>query len=80
MRSLEFGRPAIRSTNTGISAFIDADGRLMQTGKQFAPELMTANIQPRRGATPYVASGNWTIIGLCFVILGLFWIRNRASL
>ena len=80
MRSLEFGRPAIRSTNTGISAFIDADGRLMQTGKQFAPELMTANIQPRRGATPYVASGNWAIIGLCFAILGLFWIRNRASL
>ena len=42
MRSLEFGRPALRSTNTGISAFIGADGELLQTGKQFEPELMTA--------------------------------------
>ena len=80
MRSLEFGRPALRSTNTGISAFISAHGELLQTGKQFVPELMTADIQPRRGMTPYARGGNWPIIGLCLAILGLFWIRNRASL
>lgn len=80
MRSLEFGRPALRSTNTGISAFIGADGDLLQTGKQFLPELMTADIQPRSGLTPYARGGNWPIIGLCLAILGLFWIRNRASL
>lgn len=80
MRSLEFGRPALRSTNTGISAFIAADGDLLQTGKQFEPQLLTANIQPRRGMTPYAAGGNWPIIGLCLTILGVFWIRNRASL
>ncbi|MCH5373177.1 MAG: apolipoprotein N-acyltransferase [Planctomycetes bacterium] len=80
MRSLEFGRAAVRSTNTGISAFIDADGSLLQTGKQFEPELMTMDIQPRRGATPYVEVGNWPVIGLCLAILGFFWIRNRASL
>jgi len=80
MRSLEFGRPAVRSTNSGISAFIDYDGKLLQTGEQFVPELMTADVQPRRGTTPYVASGNWPILGLCLLILGAFWIRNRASL
>ena len=80
MRSLEFGRPTVRSTNTGISAFIDADGELLQTGRQFGPELMTANVQPRKGMTPYVAGGNWPIIGFCLAILGAFWIRNRASL
>ncbi len=80
MRSLEFGRPALRSTNTGISAFIGADGSLLQTGKQFVPELLTMDIQPRRGATPYAAAGNWPIIGFCLTILGAFWIRNRASL
>ena len=80
MRSLEFGRPALRSTNTGISAFIAADGELLQTGKQFEPELMTANIQPRSGLTPYAGAGNWPILGLSLAILGLFWIRNRASL
>jgi apolipoprotein N-acyltransferase len=80
MRSLEFGRPTVRSTNTGISAFIGYDGELLQTGKQFEPELMTMDVQPRRGATPYVRGGNVPIIGLCLVILALFWIRNRARL
>ena len=80
MRSLEFGRPAVRSTNTGISAFIDFDGSLLQTGRQFQPELMTMDVQPRRGATPYAVAGNWPILLVCFSILGLFWIRNRASL
>ncbi len=80
MRSLEFGRPALRSTNTGISAFIGASGELLQTGKQFEPELLTANVVPHRGMTPYARIGNWFIIGLCLAILGIFWIRNRARL
>jgi apolipoprotein N-acyltransferase len=80
MRSLEFGRPTVRSTNTGISAFIAADGELLQTGKQFAAELMTANVRPYSGLTPYAARGNSPIIGLCLIILGMFWIRGRASL
>jgi apolipoprotein N-acyltransferase len=80
MRSLEFGRPTVRSTNTGISAFIDADGVLLHTGKQFEPVLMTANVEPHQGTTPYAAAGNWPIIGLCLTILGVCRIRNRASL
>jgi len=80
MRALEVGRNAIRSTNTGISAFIGADGKLLDTGKQFEPQLMTAEIEPRRGMTPYARGGNQPIIGLCLAILAAFWIRNRASL
>jgi apolipoprotein N-acyltransferase len=70
----------VRSTNTGISAFIEADGTLLQKGKQFEPELMTMDVQPRRGATPYAIGGNWPVLGFCFAILGAFWIRNRPSL
>jgi len=80
MRALEVGRYAVRSTNTGISAFIDARGELLQTGKQFEAELMTADVEQRTGMTPYASTGNWGIIGLCLVILGIFWIRSRASL
>ena len=80
MRSLEFGRETIRSTNTGISAFIAHDGGLRWTGAQFEPVLMTMDVQPRIGATPYVLGGNWPVLGLSFAILGLFWIRNRARL
>jgi apolipoprotein N-acyltransferase len=79
MRSLEAGRPTVRATNTGISAFIDADGKIMQLGAQFEPVQMTMDIQPRKGATFYARAGNWPVISLCcFVLLGL-WLRSRAS-
>jgi apolipoprotein N-acyltransferase len=80
MRALEVGRYAIRSTNTGISAFIGAAGELLAVGKQFEPQLMTAEVETRRGMTPYARGGNRPIIGFCLAIIGVFWIRNRASL
>ena len=80
MRALEAGRYAIRSTNTGISAFIDADGKLLQTGQQFVPEVMTTKVEPRRGLTPYAAIGNKLVIGLCFAIMAVFWVKSRNGL
>ncbi len=80
MRALEVGRDAIRSTNTGISAFVGADGALRESGKQFEPELMTAEVQPRRGMTPYASLGNLPVVGLSLAILGVFWMRHRGGL
>ena len=79
MRALEVGRNAIRSTNTGISAFIGFDGELIATGKQFEPQVMTASIGPRRGLTPYANRGNWPVIGFSVAIIGLFWMRTRSG-
>jgi apolipoprotein N-acyltransferase len=80
MRALEVGRYSVRSTNTGISAFIGPQGELLQTGKQFEEEIMTADIRPRRGTTVYADVGNWPILGLCVTILGFFWIRSRTGI
>lgn len=80
MRALEVGRYSVRATNTGISAFIGPDGELLQTGKQFAPDLMTTEVRLHRGMTPYASVGNWPVITLCLSLLGLFWIRSRAGL
>jgi apolipoprotein N-acyltransferase len=33
-----------------------------------------------QGATPYVAAGNWPILLISWVVLGVFWIRSRAAL
>lgn len=79
MRSLEAGRAAIRATNTGISAFIGHHGELLATGPQFQAAVMTLPIEPRRGSTPYVRSGNLPVILLCLLILGAFWLRSRAA-
>ena len=79
MRALEVGRYSVRSTNTGISAFIGPEGELLQTGKQFEEEIMTADIRSRRGTTVYADVGNWPILGLCFTILGFLWFRSRTG-
>ena len=80
MRALEFGRYAVRSTNNGISAFIRPDGSLMRSGRQFVPEVMTADVRAHRGATPFASMGNWPAIGSSFLLLGIFWMRSRAGL
>jgi len=58
MRALESGRTLIRSTNTGISAFIDESGRVYAALPQLVTDVLTAEVQPRQGATPYVMVGN----------------------
>lgn len=80
MRALEVGRYSVRSTNTGISAFIGPEGELLKTGKQFEEEIMTADIRAHRGTTVYAGWGNKPILAICFAILGFFWIRSRAGI
>ena len=80
MRSLEAGRHTIRATNTGISAFIGPKGKVHERGAQFVPVTMTREVQPYRGSTPYAVIGNWLVLILGSVVLGVFWIRSRANL
>ncbi len=79
MRSLETGRDSIRATNTGISAFIGHGGDILASGAQFEPAIMTQAVQPRRGATPYVAAGNIPVLLLSVLVTAVFWLRSRAS-
>jgi len=53
MRALETERVMIRSTNTGVSAFIDHKGRVMSQTRQFATESITETVQGRTGVTPF---------------------------
>ncbi len=71
MRALETNRPIIRSTNTGISAIIDADGTIIKQSQQFEQQVLTAKITPRTGLTPYVKYGNKPIIILILVLIAI---------
>jgi apolipoprotein N-acyltransferase len=79
MRSLEFGRVTLRAANTGISAFIGHDGKVLDAGPQFEPAVLTQRVQPRQGATPYVQTGNTPLVILCALVLAGFWLRFRPS-
>jgi apolipoprotein N-acyltransferase len=47
MRAVEQARPIARSTNTGVSAVIDARGRVVEQGKgQFVAESLAAEVRP----------------------------------
>jgi apolipoprotein N-acyltransferase len=53
MRALETGRYLLRATNTGISAIIAPDGSLRQTAPQFRQAVLSGDIVPMQGMTPY---------------------------
>ena len=82
MRAIETGRELMRATNTGISAFIAADGRLRQVAPQFVTEVLTMDVQPRSGATLYVRTGNAGALLLALLmivaVIVLAW-RNSAK-
>ncbi|OCG21529.1 apolipoprotein N-acyltransferase [Gilliamella sp. App2-1] len=77
-RALEFGRPLIRSTNTGITAIIDPHGNIVKQLSQFKTAVLSATVSPTTGLTPYARWGNWpyfTIMALMFISL---FIKRRS--
>ena len=65
MRALEAGRPLLRAANDGISAIIGADSKVQSTLPRFQPGVLTGEVQPRIGLTPYAHVGNWPAVLLC---------------
>jgi apolipoprotein N-acyltransferase len=70
MRSLETGRPMLRATNDGVTALIAHDGALLGTLPQFQPGVLTGEVEPRTGLTPYVRYGNAPVLALVAFGLG----------
>ncbi|MGE0387805.1 MAG: apolipoprotein N-acyltransferase [Gammaproteobacteria bacterium] len=68
MRALEAGRWLLRATNTGISAVIDPRGRVATRSPQFEAWALTAEIEPRTGATPYVKYGDLPLVIACALL------------
>ncbi|HHJ13175.1 MAG TPA: apolipoprotein N-acyltransferase [Gammaproteobacteria bacterium] len=69
MRAKEAGRYMLRATNTGISAIIAPDGRIVTRSRQFETQTLTATVEPRLGTTPYARWGNWPTLALVPLLL-----------
>jgi len=67
LRAIEEGLPIVRSTPTGISALIDADGRLLQSLPWRTAGAIEAHLPPAHAPTPFARLGN----ALCFAFAGL---------
>jgi len=80
MRAIEAGRFMLRATNTGVSAVIGPDGRLLGVSPQFETDVLTASIRPYTGATPYVVIGNsWLLLVALAALAVSFAARGRGS-
>jgi apolipoprotein N-acyltransferase len=71
MRSLEVGRYQLLSTNTGITAVVGADGRIVSKLPEFEKLVLTQEVQVLSGATPWVKFGQY--VWLLLLIVGLLW-------
>lgn len=61
LRAIEEGLPVIRSTPTGISAIIAADGRILASVPMHRTGAIEAPIPPRLAPTPFSRLGNWMV-------------------
>ncbi|SFC12034.1 apolipoprotein N-acyltransferase [Marinospirillum celere] len=78
-RALETGREMARATNNGITAVIDHQGGIKAELEQFTTGVLTAEIQPRTGTTPFMHLGSWPLFIIC--LTGLAWktLPRRSS-
>lgn len=78
-RAVEFGRPLIRSTNNGITVVVDQNGAIIKQLPQFEQNVLTVEISPTTGLTPYAMWGNkpyWIASGL-LLLISLFSLRRK---
>jgi apolipoprotein N-acyltransferase len=72
MRALETGRFLARSTNTGVTAIIAPDGSVTHQAPLFKAAVLTGEITPMAGMTPYAKLGDKPVIyGLAVMLVGL---------
>ena len=73
-RAVENRRFLVRSTNTGISAFIDPAGRILEQSPVFARANLIRAVTPLSERTLYARLGDW--VGLLCLAACLWWLRE----
>ena len=82
MRARETGRPMLRATNTGISAIIDEAGRVQARSPQDEVAVVSGQVVPMQGTTPYVRYGNTPVVVLllgCLLLARFAGRRGRVT-
>lgn len=83
-RAIELRRPMVRATNTGVTCFIDTQGRITSrlqdpdTGKSFVEGVLTGEVHvPRAGQlTLYARYGDWFAQLLLLLCVGTLCMRR----
>ena len=81
IRSIEHRRWLVRATSTGISAFVDAMGRVVQRIPLDQRGVAVQQVAMLEGSTPYEVLGDWPGYLSALILLGIFGrdlVRRRA--
>jgi apolipoprotein N-acyltransferase len=80
MRAMETGRFLLRATNTGVTAIVAPDGKIVSQAPQFTATVLTDMITPMGGMTPYARSGDQAMIySMVLALLGFMIYRRFLS-
>lgn len=80
LRAIEEGLPVVRSTPTGISAVIDADGRVLESIPMHQPGRIDTLLPPPHAPTLFARHGNILSVGFALLLLALaIAFRRRGS-
>lgn len=76
LRTIEEGLPMIRAANTGVSAVIDAYGRILASLDMQQEGIIDHRLPAPRAATPYGRWGDWMLLALvAFLVVTLIGTR-----
>lgn len=78
LRAIEFGLPIARAANTGVSAMIDARGRIVDELGMDIQGVIDAPLPPSLPPTLYSRTGDWPAICVILLLMGLvkWWPRK----
>jgi apolipoprotein N-acyltransferase len=80
LRAVETGRMHLAATNTGITAAIDRDGRVLARLPQFREGRLEVSAQGYSGMTPYLRYLDWPVVaGSLLVLLAAVLVARRAA-
>jgi apolipoprotein N-acyltransferase len=76
-RAIENRRPLLIAANTGISAHLDGNGRVLLRGPKRQPEVLVTTVQPDGRRPLYLLFGDWpaiacSVASLLLLVAGLF--------
>ena len=80
LRAAEEGLPVVRSTPTGISALVDADGALLNSLEWREPGQIDAHLPAARAPTPFALLGNLLPLLFAFGLLLVGLWRGREPI
>ena len=69
MRAIENAKPVIRGTNNGITALIDHQGQVTSQLDQFTAGVLTGEVRPYDGETPFSKFASWPVVIYCLLTI-----------